>query len=45
MFRYGIIVKYKKCDALKPLLEKVLDHYKVNTKVRIDIDFNPSQIF
>ena len=45
IFRYGIIIKYKKCDGLKPLLEKVLDHYKTNQTIKIDIDFNPSQIF
>lgn len=45
IFRYGIILKYKKEENLKELLEKVLDHYKNNKNIKIDIDFNPSQIF
>ena len=44
IFRYGIIIKYKKCDNLKIILDKILDHYKTNSKVKIDIDFNPSQM-
>lgn len=44
IIRYGIIIKYKKCDNLKLLLDKILDHYKTNSKVKIDIDFNPSQM-
>lgn len=44
IFRYGIIIKYKKCDNLRLLLDKILDHYKTNSKVKIDIDFNPSQM-
>ena len=45
IYRYGIILKYKKEDKLKETLEKIIEHYKVNTKIRIDIDFNPSQIY
>ncbi|MDO4996024.1 MAG: primosomal protein N' [Bacilli bacterium] len=44
IFRYGIIIKYKKCDNLKLILDKILDHYKTNSKIKIDIDFNPSQM-
>lgn len=42
IYRYGIILKYKKDDNLYNILEKILDYYKSNSKVRIDIDFNPS---
>ena len=44
IYRYGIILKYKKEDNLKVILEKILDHYKSNSNIKIDIDFNPSQI-
>ena len=42
IFRYGIIVKYKKNDNLMEILQKVDEHYKNNSKVKVDIDFNPS---
>ena len=45
IYRYGIILKYKKEDNLKDVLNKILEHYKGNNKIRIDIDFNPSQIY
>lgn len=45
IYRFGIILKYKKEDKLEETLEKVLEHYKGNSKIRIDIDFNPSQIY
>ena len=41
-YRYGIILKYKKEKDLSFVLEKILDHYKSNSKIKIDIDFNPS---
>ena len=44
IYRYGIIIKYKKCDNLNVILNKILDHYKTNSKIKIDIDFNPSQM-
>lgn len=44
MYRFNILVKYKKEERLYPVLEKVLDYYKSNAKVRIDIDFNPNQV-
>lgn len=40
-YRFGIIIKYKKEDNLYPFLEKMLDYYKINDKIRLDIDFNP----
>ena len=45
VYRFGIILKYKKEDSLKGVLNKILDHYKGNNKIKIDIDFNPSQIY
>ena len=44
IFRYQIIIKYKEDKALREILFKVVDHYRINTKVKVDIDFNPSQI-
>ena len=44
IYRYNIILKYKSEDNLYSVLSKVLEHYKTNVKVKIDIDFNPSQI-
>lgn len=42
IYRYGIILKYKKEEGLRDFLLKVQNHYKSNQKLRIDIDFNPS---
>lgn len=42
MYRYGIIIKYKNNTLLINILDKIIDHYKANNKVTIDIDFNPS---
>lgn len=42
VYRYGIIIKYKKDNNIREILEKIIDHYKSNNKIRIDIDFNPS---
>ena len=43
-YRFGIILKYKKDDNLYKVLEEIIEHYKSNTKLRIDIDFNPNVI-
>ena len=43
-YRYNIILKYKKEDNLYNVLSKVLDHYKTNSKIKVDVDFNPSQM-
>ena len=40
-YRFGILIKYKKEDNLYSYLEKLLDYYKSNDKIKIDIDFNP----
>lgn len=42
IYRYGIILKYKKEDNLREVLNKIIDHYKDNSKIKIDINFNPS---
>ncbi len=40
-YRFGITLKYKKEDNLYPFLAKLLDYYKSNSSISIDIDFNP----
>lgn len=42
VYRYGIILKYKREEALYDILIKIQNHYKSNHKLRVDIDFNPS---
>ena len=44
IFRYNIILKYKSDDGLYELFEKIIEHYLGNSKIRIDVDFNPSQM-
>ena len=44
IFRYNIILKYKKEDNLYLILSKVIEHYLTNNKIKVDIDFNPSQM-
>lgn len=43
-YRFGIIIKYKKEENLYQTLESIIDHYKSNSKVKIDIDFNPNSL-
>ena len=45
IFRYNIIIKYKKDNNLYEILTKIINHYKSNNKIKIDIDFQPSQVF
>ena len=45
IYRFGIILKFKREENLKDVLNKILEHYKGNIKIKIDIDFNPSQIY
>ena len=40
-YRYGLTLKYKKQDNLKEILNKIIDVYKSNNLVTIDINFNP----
>lgn len=42
VYRYGIILKYKREDSLYKVLSKLIEHYRKNTKVNLDIDFNPN---
>lgn len=42
IYRFGIIIKYKKDDKLYQVLIKLIEHYRSNNKVVIDIDFNPN---
>ncbi len=44
IFRYNIILKYKRNDGLYEILTKIIEHYKSNSKIKIDVDFNPSQM-
>ncbi len=41
IYRYGIIIKYKRQDNLIDILNKMIDVYKSNRKVVIDLNFNP----
>ena len=45
IYRYGIILKYKKMSNLREILLEVLSHYSNNNKIKIDIDFNPTHMF
>ena len=40
-YRYGLTLKYKKQDNLIEILNKIIDVYKSNNLVTIDINFNP----
>lgn len=42
IYRYGIILKYKRGADLNKVLEMIIEHYKENAKIKIDINFNPS---
>ncbi len=44
LFRVGIIIKYKKEEKLSETLEGIINHYKANQKVKIDIDINPNNL-
>lgn len=44
VYRYNIILKYKSDLGLYELLEKIIDHYKGNSKIKVDVDFHPSQM-
>ena len=45
VYKFGILIKYKKDSTIYPYLKQCLDYYKSNTKVNIDIDFNPVNVF
>ena len=42
--RFNIIIKYKKEDNLKIVLRELIDHYKSNYKIKIEVSFNPNNI-
>lgn len=42
IYRYGIILKYKSDEVLREALNKVIEHYKDNRNIKIDVNFNPS---
>lgn len=44
LYRFNIIIKYKKEDNLYQTLSYLQDHYKNSNNVKIDIDFNPINI-
>lgn len=44
VYRFQIVLKYRNDDNLRKVLDKLIDHYKTNTKIKIDIDFNPIHI-
>lgn len=44
VYRFQIVLKYKKEDNLYPVLNNLIEHYKSNSKIKIDIDFNPIHI-
>ncbi len=44
IYRFQIVLKYKREDNLYPTLKNLLEHYKSNSKLKIDIDFNPIHI-
>lgn len=41
IFRYGIILKYKKEENLIEILNKLIDVYKSNRNISIDLNFEP----
>lgn len=44
VYRFGIIIKYKKENNLYKILNQLNDHYKCNNKIKIEIDFNPNYL-
>ena len=43
-YRFNILIKYKKELDLKMVLKDLIDHYKSNYKIKIEISFNPNNI-
>jgi len=42
VYRFGIVIKYKNEPNLNKTLDELIEHYKNNQKIRIDIDINPN---
>ncbi len=44
IYRFQLIIKYKKEEKLYDVLSLLIEHYQSNSKVKLDIDFNPIHI-
>lgn len=44
VYRFQIVLKYKNEQELYKVLNNLIEHYKTNSKIKIDIDFNPIHI-
>lgn len=44
VYRFQIVLKYKKEENLYPILNNLIEHYKTNSKIKIDLDMNPIHI-
>ena len=44
IYRFNIIIKYKQESDLKKVLRELIDHYKANYKIKIEVSFNPTNI-
>ena len=44
VYRFNIIIKYKQELNLYQILEQLIEHYKTNKKITIDIDFEPKSM-
>lgn len=44
IYRFQLIIKYKRDLNLYQTLHSLIEHYQSNSKVKIDIDFNPLHI-
>jgi len=45
VYRFGIVIKYKNEPNLNKTLDELIEHYKNNQKIRIDIDINPNNFW
>ncbi len=43
-YRFNILIKYKKELDLKKVLRELIEHYKANYKIKIEVSFNPNNI-
>lgn len=44
VYRFQIVLKYKKEENLYFILNNLIEHYKTNSKIKIDVDMNPTHI-
>ena len=44
IYRYQILLKYKNEERIYLIIEKIINHYKNQSKVDVDVDFNPLQL-